>query len=100
MIRKNSIKCPKCGVSLKYYDTVIRILKEGNGKYKRLYIRRFKCCECKNIHRELPDNVYPYKHYDSEIIDGVVEGYITPNTLGYDDYPCELTMIRWKQAYA
>lgn len=97
MIRKNNKKCPYCNTTLKYYDTVMRMLKEGDGKCKRLYIRRFKCYRCNNIHRELPDNVYPYKHYDAEIIDGVLKGYITSGTLGYEDYPCELTMIRWRQ---
>lgn len=99
MIRKNNRVCPECGYSLKYYDTVIRILKGGNGKRKKLYIRRFRCNQCCSIHRELPDNIYPYKHYDSNIIDGVVKGYITPETMGYDDYPCELTMLRWQRAY-
>ena len=26
---------------------------------------------------------------------GVIEGLITPETLGYEDYPCEMTMHRW-----
>lgn len=99
MIRKNSRVCPACRYKLKYYDTVIRILKEGNNKRKKIYVHRFKCSRCGRIHRELPDNVYPYKHYDSNIIDGVVKGYITPETMGYDDYPCELTMLRWQRAY-
>lgn len=37
----------------------------------------------------------PYKHYDCEIINGVVEGHITTDTLGYEDRPCEVTMERW-----
>lgn len=99
MIRKNSRICPICGHALKYYDTVMRILKEGNGRNKKLYIHRFKCTQCGGVHRELPDNVYPYKQYDSGIIDGVIKGYITPETIGYDNYPCELTMLRWQRAY-
>ena len=35
------------------------------------------------------------KEYESEIIIGVIEGLITPETLGYEDYPCEMTMNRW-----
>ena len=31
-----------------------------------------------------------------EIIAGVIEGLITCETFGYEDYPCEMTMIRWK----
>lgn len=37
-----------------------------------------------------------YKQYESEIIAGVIEGLITCETFGYEDYPCEMTMIRWK----
>ena len=32
----------------------------------------------------------------AKIIDGVIEGLITCDTVGFEDYPCELTMIRWK----
>ncbi len=98
MIRKNSRRCPICGCALKYYDTVMRILKKGNGASKKIYIHRYKCILCGGVHRELPDNVYPYKQYDSDIIDGVIEGYITLDTIGYDNYPCELTMARWRRA--
>lgn len=59
-------------------------------------VPRYKCIECGKIHRHLPDYILPYKQYESEIIRGVVEGIITSETLGYEDYPCEMTMIRWK----
>ena len=51
-------------------------------------------CGC--IHRNLPDYIYPYKQYEAEIIDGVIEGFITCDTIGFEDYPCEMTMLRWK----
>lgn len=51
-------------------------------------------CGC--IHRNLPDYIYPYKQYEAEIIDGVVEGFITCDTIGFEDYPCEMTMFRWR----
>lgn len=54
-----------------------------------------KCKSCGAIHRKLPEGLYPYKHYDAEIINGVVNHVITPETLGYEDYPCEMTMKRW-----
>ena len=47
------------------------------------------------LHRELPEELFPYKQYESEVIRGVLEGLITCETLGYEDYPCEVTMIRW-----
>jgi hypothetical protein len=44
----------------------------------------------------LPDYLFPYKQYEREVIIGVMDGYITPETIGYEDYPCEMTMKRWK----
>ena len=58
-------------------------------------MRRIKCKKCGHIHRELPCYIYPFKQYETEIIQGVIEGIITPDTLGYEDYPCEATMMSW-----
>ena len=30
-----------------------------------------------------------------EVIIGVLEGLITCETLGFEDFPCEMTMFRW-----
>lgn len=43
--------------------------------------------------------VFPYKQYEAELISGVVEGLITAETLGFEDYPCESTMKRWLDEY-
>ena len=37
----------------------------------------------------------PYKQYEAEVIIGVLEGLITCETLGFEDFPCEMTMLRW-----
>ena len=95
MIKVGQTVCPECGGYLKYYDTVRRIVRSKYRSTRRLYVRRMKCEECCKLHRELPDCVYPYKHYEAEIILGVLEGHITCNTLGYENYPQEITMIRW-----
>lgn len=52
--------------------------------------------DCQTLHRELPDFIFPYKQYEAEVIQGVLEGFITTETSGYEDYPCEMTMVRWK----
>lgn len=96
MISSNETLCPKCGGSLKYYDSVKRIVRTKYGRKKRLSVRRFRCCKCNSIHREIPDVIFPYKQYEAEIITGVLEGFITCETLGFEDHPCERTMIRWK----
>lgn len=56
---------------------------------------RVRCMKCSAVHRKLPDFIFPYKQYESEVIIGVLEGFITPDTVGYEDYPCEMTMMRW-----
>lgn len=82
---------------MKKYDSVKRIVRGKNHSKKIIVIERYKCPKCKTIHRDLPDFVYPYKQYNSDIIDGVVEGLINSETLGFEDFPCEATMKRWKK---
>ena len=89
--------CSKCGCQTTKYDEVCRVVKDKGGVKKTIRIKRYRCSKCKTIHRSLPDYVYPYKQYRAEIIEGVVEGLITPETLGFEDYPCEATMERWKK---
>lgn len=87
--------CPHCKSRLYKYDKVKRLLKSTNGRKQFLKIQRYRCPKCGKIHRNLPDCLFPYKHYNSEIIIGVIDGLITCETLGYEDYPCEMTMKRW-----
>lgn len=88
-------KCPDCGGELKHYDHVRRIVRTKGGGKCWVKIPRYKCCVCNAIHRILPDHIFPYKHYDGNIIRGVIDGRITPDTLGFEDYPSESTMLRW-----
>lgn len=96
MIAINEKKCPKCGGDLKQYDKVIRIVRTKRRVTNNVEVRRLKCLRCGSIHRELPNYIYPYKQYEFEVIRGVLEGIITPETLGFEDFPCESTMNRWK----
>lgn len=95
MVYVGEDQCPLCGAELKYYDKTYRSIRTKNGIRQPITIRRLRCLECKSIHRELPDFIFPYKQYDADIIRGVVEGLITYETIGYEDYPCEMTMSRW-----
>ena len=95
MIERNVFICPKCGGKLKYYDRVQRIIRSKGRKTKRIHMRRFRCYKCGAIHRELSELIFPYKQYEAEIIIGVLEGFITCETIGFEDYPCETTMLRW-----
>lgn len=96
MVNKETQLCPDCGNRLRHFDSVQRIVRTKGRTTERIKLRRLRCDKCGRIHRELPDYIFPYKQYEAEVIKGVLEGFITSETLGYEDYPCEMTMIRWK----
>lgn len=96
---ENETVCPRCGGALTHYNTAKRVIKCKGGEKIWIQINRLRCKKCHSIHRELPQNLLPFKHYDADIIEGVVEGLITPYDLGYEDYPCEMTMERWKKSH-
>ena len=95
MVRNNASTCPTCGGKLKPYDKVLRVVRTKGRKTKRVSIRRLRCTECGGLHREIPQYICPYKQYEKDVIQGVLEGLITCETLGYEDYPSEMTMRRW-----
>jgi hypothetical protein len=95
MVVRNTSTCPDCGGELKHYDRVPRLVKTNGGEKQWVKIRRVRCVECRKLHRDLPNYILPYKHYKGDIISGVVNGLISVTTLGFEDYPCEMTMIRW-----
>lgn len=96
MVAVNVSVCPICGNSLKYFDSVKRIVRTKMRITSEIKIRRMQCTKCGRIHREIPKNIFPYKQYEVEIIKGVIEGIINSNVLGFEDYPCEMTMHRWR----
>lgn len=91
-----TMSCSKCGYEMKYYDKVPRIVRTRDRETNRIRIERFRCPVCGEIHRNLPDYILPYKQYEADIVMGVIEGLITCETIGFEDYPCEMTMTRWK----
>lgn len=95
MIYEGELHCPNCSGELRLYDHVMRIVKTKKGVKNYIYIRRMKCQKCGKIHRELPQHVLPYIQYDKDIVMGVLSGQITSDDLDYEDYPCEMTMVRW-----
>lgn len=98
MIRDGIRVCPDCGGVLVGYDHVFRTVKTKNGKKSRVRIFRFQCKSCGKVHRELPEDILPYKQYEKEIVEGVREGLISSEVLGFEDYPSESTMDRWRIA--
>lgn len=97
MTYDNGPICPHCGGQTHYYDKAKRIVKGKYGESKKIYVYRYRCSQCGEIHRVIPDTLIPFKHYEKEVIQGVIEGTITPETLGFEDYPSEMTMHRWRK---
>lgn len=80
MITKNASVCPKCGGHLRFFDTVKRIVRTKARVTEWIVIRRLRCTICGSLHRELPEELFPYKQYEAEVIIGVLEG-LTIGTL-------------------
>ena len=70
MTSSNLTICSECGGVLKYYDKVRRIVRTKGGVKCNVEVKRYRCGDCRTIHRDLPDFIFPYKHYDAEIIRG------------------------------
>ena len=64
-------------------------------------IERMQCTNdnCRKLHNALPDVLVPHKHYESQLIEAVVDGVVTEEYLETEDYPCETTMMRWREWY-
>ncbi len=87
--------CPKCRHIMEYRDSRIRTRKHEGGERDLLMIRRFRCTKCHRLHNELPDCLVPYKHYDAEVISGVIDGVVTCEDKDSEDYPSVITILRW-----
>ena len=76
----------------------MRVHKVAGGKKEWYQIRRLKCTngQCRKLHNELPDCMFPYKHYDAGLIEDVVEGVVSGDDLAIENYPCEGTIKHWK----
>ena len=99
MVKNGNMVCPLCRGGLKRYDKVKRIVRSKYGRRTYIFVTRLRCTDCKSIHRQLSDNLFPYKQYDADIIRGVIEGFITQDTIGFEDYPSDVTMRRWRNQF-
>jgi len=91
-----SIHCPLCDGELAYRDNRLRIVKNLFAEVRRFLLRRLRCKGCKKLHTELPDIIQPYKHYDSETIQKVLDGSAEVAACSADDS----TIRRWKNEFA
>lgn len=87
--------CGRCGSTDLYYrDTCQRIWLREGGEHRMIGIRRLKCRNCGAYHRELPDFLAPYKHYEMEVISGVLDEVVSADDME-DNCPCDSTVASW-----
>jgi len=98
MTSNNVAICSLCGGSCGQYDSVKRIVRKSYGRAEWITVKRYRCEECHRVWRELPVNLYSFKHYDRRIIDGFRDGSLSVCMIEYEDRPCEQTIANWKRA--
>ena len=76
--------CPCCGEDLKVISCRKRKSKNSLGETRILIIRRLRCANCNRIHHELPDCLVPYKRYESESIERIVNETEQPDVAADD----------------
>lgn len=99
MIKTSDSNCPICGGTLRRIGMVKRIVRTDYGQTTWTRIRRMICQDCGVVHREIPDSLLPYKHYEARIIRGFIDNSLTSCDLEYEDYPCETTIQEWKKIF-
>ena len=94
-------KCPYCESEKKFikYGIVHRKVRSNESRIYYVEVRRYLCCECKRVHRELPSFLMRFKQYEKWIIEGITSGEIKPYELDFEDYPCETTVRKWIKEY-
>lgn len=92
----SEIRCDICGGAVWKFGRVKRIVKGEGGEKCIIFVQRYRCKECKRVWRCLPEGITRFKQYRTDIIDGVRLGEIDESMLEYEDYPCEITMRRWR----
>lgn len=90
--------CNGCHRPMKCKDRRERIGRTLDGGCSVYLLRRMYCYECHIMHTELPDFLLKFKHFEAQIIEDTLDGYITPE----DCYeaPSEMTMLRWQAWFA
>ena len=88
-------ECPYCNGELKYRDSRTRNSKNIMGIVDCYRLRRFLCLICVTLHTEIPDVLQPYKHYNSYVIQSVLEGRTEAESCNADTS----TIRRWKNSF-
>ena len=74
-VKSNEISyCPICSGDLSVRSSKNRKVIKADGTKDTYRLRVLKCKNCGKIHTELPDFIQPFKHYESEVIEAVIDG--------------------------
>ncbi len=88
--------CPDCQGELEAKEWRKRVKKTAGGKKKIRLIEIRRCKNCGKSTTLLPDDQLPYKHYEEQLIEKVIDDELTEDEqLEIDNYPCEATIARW-----
>lgn len=91
-----SASCKNCGsTDLRLRRYVWRKIKDVNGMSRSVKVPQLICNNCNTTMRHLPTNLMPYKQYERDIIEGVINGSITSSLVYGGEYPSEETMKLW-----
>ena len=90
--------CSGCQCPMKCKDRRERIGRTFDGERSVYLIRRMYCADCHIMHKELPDFLIKYKHFEVQIIEDTIDGNISAED-GFDA-PSEMTMNRWRIWFA
>lgn len=82
--------CPICSGELSVRSSKNRKVIKDDGTKDTYRLRVLKCSSCGKIHTELPDFIQPFKHYESEVIETVIDGE------GYSCPAEESTQRHWR----
>jgi hypothetical protein len=88
------ILCPVCKVALLYRDSRLRHSIDNFGAMTLYLLDRLRCPVCGKLHTAIPDFIQPRRHYDSQTIQGVLDGG------GRDCAADDSTMRRWRADFA
>lgn len=69
----------------------------GQEEWYKIEVRKCTVKSCRKSHRLLPDKSIPYKHYDADLIEAVIDGQAGEEDPTLEEGPSPSTMKRWRE---
>ena len=88
--------CPQCNGGVHYRDRKVRGVKNSRGEKRLFSLRRLLCELCEKLHTEIPDIMQPFKHYESAVIQCILDGSKEADECAADNS----TLRRWRASFA